>query len=191
MKNIEIKVKIHEWNRTLSSVEAFAGHTGITLSHFDTFFAVPVGRLKLRCIDSTHWELIYYWRADSEGPKISRYFRIPLRTPRASRWIIRKALRVKRVVYKERILFLVGDVRIHLDRVSGLGEFLELEVPVAKSRNQCLASVIINRIVENLGVQHCDYIKSAYADLFDSPQTLSVSRAEWAVLRPVQGRAKE
>ena len=44
-----------------------------------------------------------------------------------------QALGVLGVVRKQRLLYLVGQTRVHLDSVEGLGDFLELEVSGGRS----------------------------------------------------------
>ena len=42
--------------------------------------------------------------------------------------VLTQALGVLGMVRKERLLYLVGQTRVHLDSVEGLGDFVELEV---------------------------------------------------------------
>ncbi|MEA2446094.1 MAG: hypothetical protein QOJ12_3386, partial [Thermoleophilales bacterium] len=93
----------------------------------DTYFHAVQGRLKLREARGAVAELISYRRADRDGPKVSNYRIVPVMDPVATADALSDALGVRVVVEKARRLILWRDVRIHLDSVAGLGEFVELE----------------------------------------------------------------
>ena len=93
----------------------------------DTYFHAVQGRLKLREAPGAVAELISYRRADRDGPKVSNYRIVPVMDPVATADALADALGVRVVVEKARRLILWRDVRIHLDSVAGLGEFVELE----------------------------------------------------------------
>lgn len=127
-RNIEIKAKIENLVDLEKKVACLATEGPIEIAQDDTFFRCETGRLKLRAFSDTTGELIFYQRGNQQGPKESFY----VVTPRADPASLRRALslaygEVGRVI-KSRTLYLVGRTRVHLDRVQGLGDFMELEV---------------------------------------------------------------
>lgn len=130
--NIEIKAKA---DLTLAEETAKAlGTLHEHLQQVDTFFNVPQGRMKLRSQNGRS-VLITYFRSDTSGPKHSSYTLCPVQDPDKMKEVLGGALGVKGVVEKDRKVYLVTwnkepalTARIHLDRVKGLGDYLEFEV---------------------------------------------------------------
>jgi predicted adenylyl cyclase CyaB len=137
------------------------------LEQEDTFFSVPEGRLKLRVFPDGKGELIAYRRPDAVGPKTSEYFvyRTPHPEPLAD--LLTRALGVRGVVRKRRLLYLAGPTRIHLDEVEGLGAFLELEVVLADGQPEAEGEAIARRLLAELGVCDEDRVAAAYVDLLE------------------------
>ena len=71
------------------------------------------------------------------------------------------------MVRKTRHLYFVGRTRIHLDRVEGLGDFLELEVVLTEEDSIEGGEVEAHRLMEPLGVLSEDLVPDAYVDLLD------------------------
>jgi predicted adenylyl cyclase CyaB len=68
-------------------------------------------------------------------------------------------------VAKHRTLFLLGRTRIHLDKVSGLGHFLELEVVLDEHEPPEAGVREANDLLARLGVEPSQLIEGAYVDL--------------------------
>lgn len=56
--------------------------------------------------------------------------------------VLSDALGIKGEVKKERRLFLIGQTRVHLDAVEGLGDYMELEVTHTHNQSQETHSVL-------------------------------------------------
>jgi len=68
-------------------------------------------------------------------------------------------------VRKHRTLYLAGRTRIHLDRVEGLGEFLELEVVIADGEAPAAGAAEAEALLVRLGIDPDQLLTTAYVDL--------------------------
>jgi predicted adenylyl cyclase CyaB len=170
-RNIEIKARIESVDDLMGRVRSIADQGPWELRQDDTFFACPGGRLKLRTAAENAGELIFYRRANQAGPKESSYERFPTPDTRSLRELLAQALGQIGRVEKTRTLFLVGRTRIHLDRVAGLGEFLELEVVLADDESPAQGITEAHELLRRLGIDGSRLIEGSYLDL------LAASRA--------------
>ena len=167
-RNIEIKARIGSVDALAGALAEFADDGPMAIAQDDTFFRCENGRLKLRSFDAARGELIFYQRADSLGPKESNYTIASTGAPDAMREALTRALGATGRVRKARILFLVGRTRVHLDRVEGLGEFLELEVVLRDGEAMPSGIHEAHALMARLGVQQSQLIGAAYVDLLNS-----------------------
>ena len=166
--NVEIKARTREPRRVRALVESLSDTPAEVLHQEDVFFDVPAGRLKLRMLGGDRGELIHYLRADEAGPRTSEYTIAPTSDPEALRRILRAVMVVKGTVRKERLLYHIGQTRVHLDRVEGLGEFLELEVVLRPSQSAGEGVRIAREILERLEIPEEDMVLVSYLDLLQA-----------------------
>jgi predicted adenylyl cyclase CyaB len=164
-RNIEIKARIDSVASMLPRAAALATEGPTEIFQDDTFFGCERGRLKLRAFSETSGELIFYRRPDQVGPKESFYVRSPTQEPGVLREALSLAYGVTGRVVKERTLFLVGRTRVHLDRVRGLGEFLELEFVLREDESPEAGTREAHEIMSRLGVAEAQLVEGAYVDL--------------------------
>lgn len=164
-RNIEIKARIVEIAAVESRAAAIADGGPIELVQDDTFFRCDAGRLKLRTFQTGDGELIFYKRSDRQGPKESSYVLSPTADPDSLRRALSLAYGEVGRVQKHRTLYLVGRTRVHVDRVVGLGEFLELEVVLEDGESTEVGISEANRLMLDLGVDPSQLIAEAYVDL--------------------------
>jgi len=164
-RNIEIKAQIESVESVAPKAAALAKAGPIEIAQDDTFFRCEAGRLKLRVLSSDSAELIFYRRANQRGPQESFYLRSPSAAPDSLRECLSLAYGQIGRVRKQRTLFLVDRTRLHLDRVEGLGHFLELEVPLAEDEPAEFGIREAVKIMQKLGVEPAQLVEGSYLDL--------------------------
>ena len=193
MRNLELKVRCSDSaNLDALAKQALAGVAVYvqTMWQRDTYFVVPCDRLKLRewwrqedggdgseAGSYEHGEagaaLISYARPDHSGPRFSDYRIAPIDDPQALIPVLAEALGVRVVVEKRRVLYRYGDTRIHLDLVTGLGAFVELETVLpsgeqAAARRAASEPTVIaehRTVIELLGLDSLPAVAGSYCDL--------------------------
>lgn len=163
--NIEIKARANQFNEQKQIAERIGDSPGKIINQEDIFFHVPQGRLKLRILGPSEGELIYYEREDSAGPKRSKYQITLTHDPLGLKEVLGQALGILGTVRKKRTLFQVGQTRIHLDEVEGLGEFIELEVVMRPEQNLEEGTIIAEDLMQPLNIKPEHLLEGAYMDM--------------------------
>ena len=163
--NIEIKAAIESVEAVASKAAALATQGPFEIAQDDTFFRCDSGRLKLRTFSPTDGELIYYRRANQLGPKESFYLRTPTQSPDTLREALSLAYGQAGRVGQHRTLYLVGRTRVHLDRVEGLGSYMELEVVLNEDESPQAGVLEAHALMAQLGIEPSALIDTAYVDL--------------------------
>ena len=92
---------------------------------------------------------------------------------------IQAILGVHRVVEKQREIWLLDNVRIHLDRVAGLGSFVEIEAvfdggPAAEAAEW----LRVEALMRELGIAAADLIDGSYESLVEDRKPAKPARSE-------------
>jgi len=176
-RNIEVKARVASIDALLPRAREVSGTAPVTLLQDDTFFAVPHGRMKLRQFADGTAELIHYHRPDTGAAKASDYVRVPIGDARGLREALARGLGVLGRVRKQRWLLLAGATRIHLDRVEGLGDFMELEVVLGDGQTDAEGERVAAQLMQALGLEDAERIAGAYLDLLAAGATAAASAA--------------
>ncbi len=162
-RNIELKAHDPDPARSLElSLELGATEEG-WLQQLDTYFRVEHGRLKLREQDDIA-ELIQYERADEAIERASNYRIVPIQDPDGFKDALAAALGILVAVEKSRQLLLWRNVRIHLDEVPGLGNFIELEAVADPDSDLSREYGNIAELREALGITDGRILAAGYSD---------------------------
>ncbi len=174
MQNVEIKAPVPDPEAMDARVRALGAEPAWTRRQRDVFFVVPAGYLKLRTAgdgaeggDGGPGELIAYVRAPGTDPRPSDYDIAPVTDASAMETALARALGVRGVVEKTRRLFLWKHTRIHLDAVTGLGSFLELET-VVRGITVTEAEAEVHTVVAVLALDPSTFLDRPYLELLEA-----------------------
>ena len=126
--NVEFKARVENLDAIREKLRSLNPREVGTDRQRDTYFEVREGRLKLRegLIENS---LIFYRRADLAATRDSHVYLSSISNPSELRPVLEAALPIHAIVEKRREIYLVGETKIHLDRVENHGCFLEVEAP--------------------------------------------------------------
>jgi len=167
-RNVEIKAILKDRDAILAAVATKSDGPPQTIEQHDFFFRCSEGRLKLRVLESGRSELIRYEREDLADARSSDYQIARTADPEALLDILTHALGRTGEVKKTRILYLIGQTRVHVDHVEGMGDFLELEVVLRPDQSEAEGQEIAEKLLRELGIEKSQLIADAYIDLLSA-----------------------
>ena len=166
-RNIELKARCGDLSLARDGARSVgAVHQGV-LVQTDTYFHCASGRLKLRQIDGERAELIWYARADSTEIRSSDYVLTPVPDADSALAALTAALGTRIVVKKRRELWMYENVRIHLDQVDGLGQFVEFEAVIRSDSDAVVAPTQIQKLRAAMKIFEKDLVSRSYSDLLE------------------------
>ncbi len=164
-QNLEAEFRLRDFVAAEAAAAALGYVDQGTLIQRDTFFVVPNGKLKLREETGIGARLIGYSRREVDGLLLSDYRLVPVTDAAGTRAVLSEALGLLAEVRKRRRLWLHGSVRLHLDRVEGLGDFGEIEAVVGTGESAEVWRAFVDRTLAALGIGAADLIEGSYFEL--------------------------
>jgi adenylate cyclase class IV len=165
VRNLEFKAPLSDPLAATRTARELGFELWGDLRQTDTYFAVPAGRLKLRETPGLQAELVFYERDELAAGRPSEYQVVYTPDAALMRDLLSAALGVLGIVRKRRTLLLLDSVRIHLDNVEELGQFIEIEAPVRREADEAAVSVELDRLIKTLGFEWEDCIRASYLDM--------------------------
>jgi len=162
-RNIEIKAHCDNLSGVRRAAEGIGAKFSGILHQVDTYFHVPNGRLKLRQINDENTELIWYTRPNAAEARTSQYHVVPVADADLMLAALSAAMGVRGQVKKRRDLLLWHNIRIHLDTVEGLGEFIEFEAMISEADPEAISRARLGELSRQLKIG--SQIAQSYCDL--------------------------
>jgi len=167
--NVEIKARCPSPQLALDLLIGLGARLQGVDFQTDVYYRVPKGRLKLRR-GTIENNLIQYDRPDLQAPKQSQVHLLAVGADRALDEVLDAALHRDVVVSKQRHILWLGNVKFHVDEVTGLGSFLEIE---AIDRDGTLGSQHLlaqcQQYLQLLDVHDNDLEGRSYSDILRRP----------------------
>ena len=165
MRNIELKARCDDLERARATCERLGAVLQWTRRQTDIYFRVPDGRLKLRIEEPGGAILVAYHRPDAAAARESHYELTPVDDPDATVADLEARHGVLVCVEKTRTLYLLGHIRIHLDRVAGLGTFIEFEAVMSPEHDNAATHTRLARLRTAFGIAPAHLVPQSYSDL--------------------------
>ena len=181
--NLEMKAKLSSADAAHDVARRVADGPPRILKQTDTYFSVGIGRLKLRQCTDVGDELIYYLRPDLAGNKQCMYWRCPVESSEQTRKNLGEACGIDATVRKTRTLLFRENVRIHIDCVDGLGDFLEFEAVLTEESDRSRSQALLDMLAQAFNLRPEQYMRQSYRELVQLRDLASASKPNSEAVR--------
>ena len=163
--NLELKARIADLDSARDRVRALGAERQGVEHQVDQYYQVAKGCIKLRrsSLDGAH--LIVYLRSSDISARVSTFHRLLVDRPEELADTLAAIFEPGSTVDKEREVWWWKDVRIHLDRVAGLGTFVEFEARLDTIGDPSEAERLIDQLTRHLGIESSDLIGGSYGEM--------------------------
>lgn len=163
--NVELKARCRDLGAARTVCEELGAEFAWEATQTDTYFATGNYRMKLRESSLGTSEMVWYSRENAPGARKSSYRLMPVSDPAEKKRIFAADMGIKVVVTKSRALWLWRGVRIHLDRVEGLGDFLEFEAVLGDELSEVEGHRLVKQLIESFEIDVAALVPVSYSDL--------------------------
>ena len=196
--NIEIKARCNSLSNVLAILKKPEEESGFkfeeiaTFTHEDTYFKTERGLAKLRVVNPGMFQaqcelLIYHRSARESGPRLSNWQSLRPSHSVAESVEIKDLLSltfgVDTTVTKIRSLYMFENVRIHLDSVDGLGDFLEFEAlfsdDAGEQQYEERGKKTVKKLMDLLSISSADLIAESYYHLMKEKEAEMTGPWRW------------
>jgi len=165
MPNIEIKAKLNNFSIKSDIENKLENNIYVgVLDQTDIYYKVPNGRLKLRLSNDEAF-LIPYVRSEDNGIKKSNYSLLKVDNKEECKEILSNMFETDVTVKKLRVVYLIDNIRIHIDNVDLLGHFIEFEAVYEDPNDEDINKEKIVNLMSILDIKEDSLIKESYKDL--------------------------
>lgn len=165
--NLELKIKIDSFLPVINKLKKKKSKFLGVLKQKDIYYNVTRGLLKLR-VENKSYSLIRYIR-DEKGKRWSNYEILSLTGKNPEKYLA-EIFNIEQIVQKERKVYMYKDTRVHLDKVKGLGNFIELESIV--THNKRSSEREFNEVINLLNLDLAQQIRASYKNLLEANDTI-------------------
>ena len=171
-RNVEIKAFVPDPPALHAAVQALTkrNQPDLELEQSDVFYSGTRegSLLKLRNENgAAGGSLIGYRRPHKTGPKLSKFHKVDVPDWKALHATLRIGLGRSLVVTKQRRVWIHEQTRIHLDRVTDLGDFVELEVMLRPGQSVADGQSIADVLMDQLGIDKEHLCDRAYKEMLE------------------------
>lgn len=174
--NLEFKARCQSLENLYPRLIELKAKYRETVHQIDTYFNMLKGkdaltpeackpRLKLRETEEggEGW-LIYYERPNQHESRYSQYHLSRTDDPSTLKTLLTAALGIETIVQKQRDIWMYKNTRIHLDTVTDLGHYIELET-VFQGQTEAEAIAEHQHVKNGLHLDAADPVAVSYSDL--------------------------